>query len=196
MKNKLTIILFLLLGTVYSIFGQNITDALNYSSDSYQGTARFTSMSGAFGALGGDLSAIAVNPAGSAIFNNGHFSISFGSDSKANSASVLNSKNEFTKNNITLNAGNSGTLGRIILGLLVNSENKIKNGLDIIKSLSEISGFLSSNSEARRALKENSVSVNKTKVNEGYKLTNADLINNKYIVLNRGKKKTFIIKVG
>jgi hypothetical protein len=103
MKNKLTIILFLLLGTVYSIFGQNITDALNYSSDSYQGTARFTSMSGAFGALGGDLSAIAVNPAGSAIFNNGHFSISFGSDSKANSASVLNSKNEFTKNNITLN---------------------------------------------------------------------------------------------
>ena len=75
------------------------------------------------------------------------------------------------------------------------SENEIKNGLDIIKSLSETSGFLSSNSEARRALKENSVSVNKTKVNESYKLTNADLINNKYIVLNRGKKKTFIIKV-
>ena len=75
------------------------------------------------------------------------------------------------------------------------SGDEIKNGLDIIKSLSEISGFLSSNSEARRALKENSVSVNKTKVNEGYKLTNADLINNKYIVLNRGKKKTYIIKV-
>ena len=75
------------------------------------------------------------------------------------------------------------------------SENEIKNGLDIIKSLSEISGFLSSKSEARRALKENSISVNKTKVNESYKLTNADLINNKYIVLNRGKKKTFIIKV-
>ena len=74
-------------------------------------------------------------------------------------------------------------------------KSEIKNGLDIIKSLSEISGFLSSNSEARRALKENSISVNKTKVNESYKLTNADLINNKYIVLNRGKKKTFIIKV-
>ena len=75
------------------------------------------------------------------------------------------------------------------------SKSEIKNGLDIIKSLSEISGFLSSNSEARRALKENSISVNKTKVNESYKLTNADLINNKYIVLNRGKKKTYIIKV-
>jgi len=75
------------------------------------------------------------------------------------------------------------------------SGDEIKNGLDIIKSLSEISGFLSSNSEARRALKENSISVNKTKVNESYKLTNADLINNKYIVLNRGKKKTFIIKI-
>ena len=75
------------------------------------------------------------------------------------------------------------------------SEKEIKNGLDIIKSLSEVSWFLSSNSEARRALNENSISVNKTKVNESYKLTNADLINNKYIVLNRGKKKTFIIKV-
>ena len=76
------------------------------------------------------------------------------------------------------------------------SFNQIKDGINIIKLLSEITGFLPSNSEARRALKENSISVNKNKVNETFIIGNSDLINNKYIVLNRGKKKTFIIKVG
>ena len=39
-------------------FSQNISDGLNYSSNSIDGTARFNSMSGAFGALGGDLSCL------------------------------------------------------------------------------------------------------------------------------------------
>ena len=47
---------------------QDITDAVRYSTDQLTGTARFRAMSGAFGALGGDLSAISINPAGSAIF--------------------------------------------------------------------------------------------------------------------------------
>tara|TARA_R100001369_G_scaffold21881_6_gene39812 strand:+ start:17732 stop:19243 length:1512 start_codon:yes stop_codon:yes gene_type:complete len=47
---------------------QDITDAVRYSTDQLSGTARFRAMSGAFGALGGDLSAISINPAGSAIF--------------------------------------------------------------------------------------------------------------------------------
>jgi len=49
---------------------QNISDVLRYSSENLQGTARFQAMGGAFGALGGDLSALNVNPAGSAVFNN------------------------------------------------------------------------------------------------------------------------------
>ena len=103
MKNKLTLILIVSLTSIFFGFGQNISDALNYSSDSYQGTARFNSMSGAFGALGGDLSAISINPAGSAVYNNGHFSVSFGSDNKANQATLLNASNNFDKKNITLN---------------------------------------------------------------------------------------------
>jgi len=75
------------------------------------------------------------------------------------------------------------------------SLDQIEKGIDIVKSLSEISGFLSSNSEARRALKENSISVNKNKVSETYTLTTGDLIRNKYIILNRGRKKTFIFKI-
>ena len=71
-----------MLTTLSIVYSQNINDALNYADNSYQGTARFNSMSGAFGALGGDISSIAVNPAGSAILNNGSFSLSFGSDNK------------------------------------------------------------------------------------------------------------------
>ena len=51
------------------VAAQDISDALRYSLDDVQGTARFRAMSGAFGALGGDLSAVGINPAGSAIFS-------------------------------------------------------------------------------------------------------------------------------
>ncbi|MBZ9630722.1 outer membrane protein transport protein [Salegentibacter sp. LM13S] len=56
---------------------QNITDAYRYSSEELNGTARFQSLSGAFGALGGDLSAITVNPASSAVFLNSFGTMTF-----------------------------------------------------------------------------------------------------------------------
>ena len=75
------------------------------------------------------------------------------------------------------------------------SLNEINNGIDIIRLLFEKSGFLSSNSDAKRALKENSISVNKKKVTEDYIVNKKDLIKEKYVIINRGKKSTFIIKV-
>ena len=75
------------------------------------------------------------------------------------------------------------------------SKDKIENGLDMIAALSAETQFLASNGEARRALKENSVAVNKEKVKENYTITFNDLIHNKYIVINRGKKKTFIMEL-
>jgi tyrosyl-tRNA synthetase len=54
-------------------------------------------------------------------------------------------------------------------------------------------GFLSSKGEARRALKENSISVNSDKVSEDYTITEKDLINNRYILLQRGKKNKFLV---
>ena len=69
------------------------------------------------------------------------------------------------------------------------------NGIDMIGALAAQTNFLASNGEARRALKENSVSVNKEKVSESYILSNDDLINNHYIIINKGKKNTYIIKV-
>ena len=71
----------------------------------------------------------------------------------------------------------------------------VENGLDMIAALSAKTNFLNSNGEARRALKENSVSVNKEKVKEDYMITNSDLINDKYVILNKGKKNTYILQV-
>ena len=73
--------------------------------------------------------------------------------------------------------------------------NRIKAGLDMISVLFDETKFLSSRGEARRALNENSIMINKEKVDENYRLTDSDLINDSYIVINRGKRKTFIIQV-
>jgi len=74
------------------------------------------------------------------------------------------------------------------------SKAEIESGLDMIAALSAKTNFLQSNGEARRALKENSVSVNKEKVKEDYTITPQDLINDKYIIINKGKKNTYIIR--
>ncbi|MBJ6369120.1 tyrosine--tRNA ligase [Snuella sedimenti] len=74
------------------------------------------------------------------------------------------------------------------------AKSEVESGLDIIGALAEKGGFLKSNGEARRALKENSISVNKEKVKEGYSITVNDLINNKFVLLQRGKKNYFVLR--
>jgi len=71
----------------------------------------------------------------------------------------------------------------------------INNSINIVDLLNEKTGFLASNGEARRALKENSISVNKEKVTEEFVLTSNDLISNKFVLLQRGKKNYFVVKV-
>ena len=75
------------------------------------------------------------------------------------------------------------------------TKSDIEQGLDIIAALNEKSGFLKSNGEVRRALKENSIAVNQVKVKEGYTITKNDLIADKFILLQRGKKNYFLLKV-
>jgi len=74
------------------------------------------------------------------------------------------------------------------------SKTILKDGLSIVSALSNKSGFLKSSSEARRSLKENAISVNKLKVLETYNLTISDLIGDKFILLQRGKKNYFVLK--
>ncbi len=75
------------------------------------------------------------------------------------------------------------------------SQLDLNKGIDMIAALASKTNFLNSNAEARRALKENAVSVNKEKVKPEYIITTKDLINKKYIILGKGKKHTYIIKV-
>ena len=75
------------------------------------------------------------------------------------------------------------------------SRSEFNEGIDMIAALSAKTNFLASNGEARRALKENSISVNKERVGEDYVLTSEDLINDAYIIINKGKKNTYILKV-
>lgn len=70
----------------------------------------------------------------------------------------------------------------------------LKEGIDIVTLLNEKTGFLASNGEARRALKENSISVNKEKVTEEFILTSNDLVSDKFVLLQRGKKNYFVVK--
>lgn len=75
------------------------------------------------------------------------------------------------------------------------SSSLIDGGLDLVAALATETGFLSSNGEARRALKENAISVNQVKVDENFTLGAKDLIAAQYILLRRGKKNYFILKV-
>ena len=57
-------------GTTYAQQDLNTAaDAVRLATDNLTGTARFRAMSGAFGAVGGDPSAMMINPAGAAIYN-------------------------------------------------------------------------------------------------------------------------------
>ena len=67
------------------VFAQNLTDGLRYSMEGINGTSRFNAMSGAFSSLGGDLSAVALNPAGTSIFTRSEMSVTL---------SGVNSKND------------------------------------------------------------------------------------------------------
>ena len=100
--------IFFLLITGLSVsvsHSQDVSDALRYSQDNITGTARFRAMSGAFGAVGGDLSATTVNPAGSAIFNNNQVGITLSNQN-------INNGSKYFSNNETQDKDNSFILNQ------------------------------------------------------------------------------------
>ena len=71
----------------------------------------------------------------------------------------------------------------------------LEAGLNIVDALAGKTSFLSSNSDARRSLKENAISVNKEKVSETYQISANDLINDTFVLLQKGKKNYYILQV-
>jgi hypothetical protein len=72
---KKTVISILLMISAATVYGQTAYDALTFSENNYEGTARTVAMGNAFTALGGDLGAVAINPAGSAVAGYSQFAI-------------------------------------------------------------------------------------------------------------------------
>ncbi|KIA85563.1 OmpP1/FadL family transporter [Flavobacterium sp. AED] len=97
--------LFLLLTgfTFSAVQSQEITDAMRYAQDNLNGTARFRAMGGAFGALGGDLSSLNINPAGSAVFSNNQIGATLSSYNTKNNSNYFGSTTTDKNNSFDLN---------------------------------------------------------------------------------------------
>jgi len=68
-------------------------------------------------------------------------------------------------------------------------------GIPLLEFLSAKAGAFKSNGEARRMLRENGVSINKSKIKDDYIISDTDLLNDKYILVQKGKKNYFLVKV-
>lgn len=95
---KKTAITLLLAGITASAGAQTMYDALNYSKSDYAGTARTVAMGNAFTALGGDLGAVTINPAGSAVARYSQVTVTPGVNISVNSATGTEASYGFEKN--------------------------------------------------------------------------------------------------
>ena len=102
---KKSLMLSLAVAFLCEIQAQDFTDALRYSQDIISGTARFKAMGGAFGALGGDLSAVSLNPASSTIFNSSRGSFTAGNSSINNDVSYFGPSRNFSNDKINIMQG-------------------------------------------------------------------------------------------
>lgn len=99
------ILLLMICAASVTVYSQGITDAVRYAQDNLNGSARFSAMGGAFGALGGDFSATSVNPAGSVIFMNNQAGITLSSFNIKNKSNYFGTKNNANDNDLDLNQG-------------------------------------------------------------------------------------------
>ena len=84
---------------------QDISDAVRFSQSNIHGTARFRALSGAFGALGGDMSAVSLNPASSAVFSQSHASFSLGNTELNNTSQYFNGTGRVNDSSFDLTQG-------------------------------------------------------------------------------------------
>ena len=75
------------------------------------------------------------------------------------------------------------------------SSSKFTDGIGIVEFLAEETDIFASKGEARRMLKENGVSINKTKVAESSVIGNKELINGQYLLVQKGKKNYYVVVV-
>jgi len=74
------------------------------------------------------------------------------------------------------------------------SKDELKQGIPVVDFLSDKTNITSSKGEARRMLKEGSISINKSKIDEEYQASENDLLNDRYILVQKGKKNYYLVK--
>lgn len=113
-----------------SLFAQSAMEAYQFSQSDIKGTARFMSMGGAFGALGGDLSTLSQNPAGIGVYRQSEIGFTLDLDAQRSSATTnvanpANTQTKFYLNNIgavgTMRFG-SGVLRNLNFGFTYNKD--------------------------------------------------------------------------
>ena len=146
---KKTALTLLLTGAAIGVQAQTIQDALRFSESNYEGTARTLAMGNAFTALGGDLGAVSINPAGSAVAGYGQITITPGLNISTNTAGgttlagqsspasfqnrLTNSRTRFSVPNygVTMNFDlhrNKG-LKNITVGFIANATNRFQESM-------------------------------------------------------------------
>ncbi len=146
---KKTALILLLSAAAFSMEAQTIYDALRFSENHYEGTARSLAMGNAFTALGGDLGGITINPAGSAVAKYSQITVSPGVNVSVNTAggtalpgettplgfgnSIKNSWSRFNVPNfgVSMNFDTHRTSGikNVSLGFVVNTTNRFQESL-------------------------------------------------------------------
>ena len=146
---KKTALILLLSAAAFSMKAQTMYDALRFSENHYEGTARSLAMGNAFTALGGDLGGITINPAGSAVAKYSQITVSPGVNVSVNTAggtalpgettplgfgnSIKNSWSRFNVPNfgVSMNFDTHRTSGikNVSLGFVVNTTNRFQESL-------------------------------------------------------------------
>lgn len=67
--------------------------------------------------------------------------------------------------------------------------------MGVLDFLAEETSIFPSKGEARRMLKDNGVAINKEKIKDDYQVGSNDLLNKKYILVQKGKKNYFLVKL-
>jgi len=140
MKIKLFILLVSL--SVWGSYAQSSNDALLLSSEDLSGTARFVAMGGAFGALGGDISSLKVNPAGSSIFLHNFASFSLANESYNNEVLYQGSLSKRNNNNFYIpqagavfvfnNSNQEADISKFTIGVTYDHKKSLSNRFNAV----------------------------------------------------------------
>lgn len=108
---RIFIVTALTLTASLSMSGQGVMDALNSISTQTKGTARYSAMAGAFGALGGDITSIKQNPAGIGVYRSSELSVTAGFNFYDNHVDLPRNNNH--NNDFYFTGDNLGVIGVI-----------------------------------------------------------------------------------